>query len=144
MQYQNYMSLVVLTDLMRGIRNVHSIRPSDITQTSIDIQTNSIFCFYTKTSPIWPKCKFNFLVLDSSGTYKNSFVWGQNAWLGSKEQCDFLNEPAKFIISSDVPKLMDKHLISTTSPIEMEFKMIFLIITSPLKIDPIISLRVGK
>lgn len=81
--------------------------------------------------------------MDASGTYQGNFVWGQNAWLGSKLHCDFLNNPPKFTVSPDVPKLMDAHLISTTSPMEMDFKMIFLVIVSPYKVDPIINLRVS-
>lgn len=80
--------------------------------------------------------------MDASGTYETSFVWGQNAWLGSKIQCDFLNEAPKFTTSPDIPKKMDKHLISTTSPMEMEYKMIFLVIDSPYKVDHILHLRV--
>ncbi|KAG4071607.1 hypothetical protein HA402_011761 [Bradysia odoriphaga] len=82
--------------------------------------------------------------LDASGTYRGSFVWGQNAWIGSKRSCDFLNKAPKFTISPDVPKLMDKHLISTISPMEMDFKMIFLIIVSPYKVDPIINLKTAN
>lgn len=81
--------------------------------------------------------------MDASGTYRSMFVWGQNAWLGSKQQCDFLNTPPRFSISPDVPKLMDPHLISTASPMKMEYKMIFMIIVSPYKVDPIIHLRVS-
>lgn len=81
--------------------------------------------------------------MDASGTYRESFVWGQNAWLGSKQSCDFLNKAPKFTISPDIPKLMDQHLISTLSQMEMDFKMIFMIIVSPYKVDPIINLRVS-
>lgn len=81
--------------------------------------------------------------MDASGTYRGSFVWGQNAWLGSKENCAFLNTPPKFTISPDVPKLMDKHLISTISPMEMDYKMVFVIIVSPYKVDPIFNLKVS-
>lgn len=81
--------------------------------------------------------------MDASGTYRSNFVWGQNAWLGSELQCSFINTPPKMTLSPDVPKLMDKHLISTTSPIEMDYKMIFLIIVSPYKVDPIIHLNVS-
>lgn len=96
---------------------------------------------YNKYSTI--QNDFTFSVLDASGTYHGSFVWGQNAWLGSKQSCDFLNEPPKFTVSPDVPKLMDKHLISTTSQMEMDFKMVFMIIVSPFKIDPLIQLEVS-
>lgn len=81
--------------------------------------------------------------MDASGTYQPPFVWGQNAWLGSKQSCDFLNTPPKYTTSPDVPKLMDKHLISTISEMEMDFKMIFLIIVSPYKVDHLIHLKVS-
>lgn len=81
--------------------------------------------------------------MDASGTYLGSFIWGQNAWIGSKESCDYLNKAPKFTVAPDVPKMMDKHLISTVSPMEMDFKMIFMTIGSPNKVDHIISLRVS-
>lgn len=93
-------------------------------------------------SLVHKETKFPFAVIDASGTYRSNFVWGENAWLGSKLQCDFLNSSPKFTTSPDIPKLMDEHLINTTSPIEMEYKMIFMIIYSPYKIDPLIRLRV--
>lgn len=86
---------------------------------------------------------FKFSVMDASGTIRDSFVWGQNAWLGSKQSCDFLNDPPKYTTSPDVPKLMAKNLISTKSQMEMDFKMIFMIIVSPYKVDYLIHLRVS-
>ncbi len=81
--------------------------------------------------------------MDASGSYRSSFVWGQNAWIGSKRDCDYLNEPPKFTVSPDVPRLRDEYLISTISPMEMDFKMIFMVIVSPYKVDPIYKLRVS-
>ncbi|KAJ6632736.1 Nose resistant to fluoxetine protein 6 [Pseudolycoriella hygida] len=80
-------------------------------------------------------------VMDASGTYHGSAVWGSNAWLGSRRSCDYLNNPPKFPSSPDIPKTMDKNLISTISKMEMKFKMVFLHPESPLRVDYLFHIK---
>lgn len=80
--------------------------------------------------------------LDASGTSRHSFVWGQNAWLGSKTECDYLNTPPIFSFTTGLYKAMDSKLISAVAPMPVEFKMLFVNFSSPYKIDTIIHVNV--
>lgn len=80
--------------------------------------------------------------LDASGTSRHSFVWGQNAWLGSKTECDYLNTPPIFSFTTGLYKAMDSMLISAVAPMPVEFKMLFVNFSSPYKIDTIIHVNV--
>lgn len=84
-----------------------------------------------------------FTALDASGTSRHSFVWGQNAWLGSKIECDYLNTPPIFSITTGLYKAMDPKLISAVAPMPVEFKMLFVNFSTPYKIDTIIHVNVS-
>lgn len=88
------------------------------------------------------KKQLYFTALDASGTIRHSFVWGQNAWLGSKSECDFLNTAPKFSLTPELRMEMDKDLLTELAPIEMDFKIVFANFSSPYKIDSIAHLTV--
>lgn len=75
------------------------------------------------------------IALDASGSVRNAFVWGQNAWLGSETQCAYLNEAPSFSLTASVPKAMDDRLIETIAPMPMLYRMVFSNFTSPYQVD---------
>lgn len=62
-------------------------------------------------------------VFDASGQVAAGFVWGNNYWLGSKKECERVNDPTKVVLSE---RLAKNHLVNLTeiaSPFPVEYKM---------------------
>lgn len=73
--------------------------------------------------PVFFLFHFEFIVLDASGQVAAGFVWGNNYWMGSKKECERVNDPTKVVLSE---RLAKNHLINLTeiaSPFPVQYKM---------------------
>lgn len=62
-------------------------------------------------------------MLDASGQVSSGFVWGNNYWMGSKKECQRVNEPTHIVLSDDLPKNHLKNLTEIGSPFPVEYKL---------------------
>lgn len=76
-----------------------------------------------------------FTVLDSSGSPQTGFVFGQNYWLGSIQECEAVRNPIPITLDSRFTRNMKPNLMGATAPFDMEYRVVYAQHESPWQIE---------
>lgn len=63
-------------------------------------------------------------VLDASAKPAPGFIIGNNFWLGSQDQCRYVNRKMSFHLSDRFKRSMKANLFNETAPFEVEMKIV--------------------
>lgn len=74
-------------------------------------------------------------VVDASAKPASGFVFGNNFWLGSRDQCNNMNKPISSMISNRYERTMILNLLEDFPPFDVELKMAYVLHRSPMQID---------
>lgn len=79
--------------------------------------------------------EFNYYsVLDSSGTSGSGFIFGNNFWLGSVKQCEYISTPTKLIFTNtEFMPYMHNDLMNSIAPINIGYRVIHASHTSAMQ-----------
>lgn len=72
-------------------------------------------------------------MVDASAKPASGFFLGNNFWLGSRDQCNYVGKKIAVEISERFDRNMKSNLFSDISPFEVEMKFVFAEHDSPLQ-----------
>lgn len=77
----------------------------------------------------------NILVLDASATAQSGFVWGNNYWMGSRKQCESIQEKKHITLSNRFERNMKPNLVDAPAQFPVDYRMVYAEHRSPWQIE---------
>lgn len=93
-------------------------------------QISKFYChsiWYFRATPKFFRVNVHFIyssVVDASAKPASGFVFGNNFWLGSHDQCKYVNKKMDFELSNRFERNMKVNLLNDTSPFDVEMKVV--------------------
>uniref|UniRef100_A0A1B0CRE8 Nose resistant-to-fluoxetine protein N-terminal domain-containing protein n=1 Tax=Lutzomyia longipalpis TaxID=7200 RepID=A0A1B0CRE8_LUTLO len=125
---------LIHSSILYGILNatITDIRQRNESESLCDLQLNAIY-EGVNSEELWA-----LKALDASATTPEAYMWSSNFWLGSRQECNSLTEHIDLTLT-DEPTT--EELVYATPPFAVDYRVIYLNISTTLQIDAKFNVR---